>query len=273
LAVSETSALEAWPGSEPSGPAPEYQAGAAVTAQAFICSFNEADIIHWTVSHLIRQGVGVHVIDCQSTDGTAELARRAGASVGQFAAPPVSWHSLLHRVEELVKLSKADWIMHCDADELRYAPNWTTAQETLLQGFERLQAQGYNAVDFQVLTFPPIDNVYDGSVSPEMVFQCYEPDSFNQRIGQVKAWRNIGPVELAESGGHHVRFGGRRVAPRRWLSKHYPIRSQAHGERKVFQERQWLDQAQGRLDWHVQYQGIEPGHNFLKDPATLMRWE
>ena len=75
------------------------------------------------------------------------------------------------------------------------------------------------------------------------------------------------------SGGHQVQFRGRRICPVKFLSKHYPIRSQAHGERKVFEERKWLDQALGRQGLHVQYNGIVPGHSFLKYPKCLMEWK
>lgn len=240
-----------------------------MTALAIICSYNEADIVGWTVRHLIRQGLSVQVIDCQSTDRTAWLASAAGAEVCSTQAPPVSWHSLLCQVQRLAAESEADWCMHCDADELRYS---NQPGETLLEGFTRVEALCFNAVDFQTLTFHPVDDGFNGTQDPEVYFRHYSIDALNQRIGQVKAWRNVGRVDLATSGGHRVAFEGQRIYPHRFLSKHYPIRSQRHGERKVFQERQWLDREQGRRDWHVQYDGVKAGHNFLKDPATLKEW-
>ena len=245
-----------------------------MTAIAFICSFNEADIIGWTVRHLRRQGLAVHVIDCCSDDGTVVIAARAGATVETYQRPPVSYHALLERVEALAATSPCDWLVNYDADEIRYSSEWR-AGETLLEGFARVQAEGYNAVSFGVITFhPTLESAgFDGTQDPESYFRYYEPDDFNQRIGQVKAWRNLGPVILAPNAGHMVQFPGRKIYPVRFLSKHYPIRSQQHGERKVFQERNWLDPAQGRKDWHVQYHGIKPGDSFLKDPKTLKRWE
>jgi glycosyltransferase involved in cell wall biosynthesis len=251
---------------------------------AIICAFQEADIIGWTVRHLKRQGCDVVVIDCESTDGTDEVAADAGAVVMPYHAPPVSWHALLGVVEKAAAaIGKYDWCMLCDADELRYS---SLPGETLAQAFQRVQEESFNAVDFQVLTFHPTRGIdgcfgwiyeptdrFDGSQDPEQYFRYYSGDPLNQRIGQVKAWRNVGPVSLAASGGHQAQFPGRRVYPVKFRSKHYPIRSQAHGERKVFDERKWLDQAQGRKDWHVQYNGIVPGHSFLKDPRTLMEWK
>ena len=240
---------------------------------AIVCAYNEADIIGWTVRHLKRQGCGVLVIDCQSTDDTQAVARQAGAMIHVYQRPPVSWHALLGKVEEICAFQSTKaygWCMLCDADELRCDG---LHGFTLADGFECVQAGGFNAVDFHVFTFHPTDNGFDGSQDPEQYFRFYSGDPLNQRIGQVKAWRNVGPVSLAASGGHQVQFPGRRVYPVKFLSKHYPIRSQAHGERKVFEERKWLDQAQGRKDWHVQYNGIVPGHSFLKDPKYLMEWE
>ena len=242
-----------------------------LTALAIICAYNEADFLPWTVRHLVRQGCDVLVIDCQSTDGTLQLAEAAGAVGEMFrSAPPVSWHELLGEVERVAAMSHHDWIIHCDADEIRYSDH---PGETLVQGFQRIQDLGCNAIDHRVITFHPSDNGFDGTQDPETYFQYYSGDPLNQRNGQVKAWRNIGPVSLAHGAGHQVMFHGRRVYPHMWLSKHYPIRSQAHGERKVFQERQWLDQQQGRRDWHVQYRRITPGHSFLVDPKLLSEWK
>ena len=237
-------------------------------ALAFVASFNESDIIGWTVRHLRRQGLEVLVIDCQSTDGTERLAEEAGALIYPYDAPPVSWHALLGCVERLVG-PNYDWLTLCDADELRYS---YIEGETLLEAFARVDRQGYNAIDHRVVTFHPVDNGFDGTQDPEQHFRYFSSDLFNERIGQVKAWKNVGPVSIAASGGHQVAFRGRRIYPMKFISKHYPIRSQAHGERKVFQERKWLDQAQGRADWHVQYANIGPGYNFLRDRRSLSEW-
>ncbi len=240
-------------------------------ALAIVCAFNEAGIIGWTVRHLIREGVSVHVIDTGSTDDTVRVAKKAGAAIERYNVKDgrVSWRSLLTRVEELSAGTFHDWIMHCDADEIRRGPGIT-----LRDMFSRFDAEGYNAAEFEVYTFHPTDNGYDGTQDPEKYFRYYTRDHMNERIGQVKAWKNLGRVELAWSGGHRIKFNGKdpRVHPCKLISKHYPIRSQQQGERKVFSERRgrWSDP---EIDWHIQYQGIEPGHNFLKRPEECMEWK
>jgi hypothetical protein len=92
---------------------------------------------------------------------------------------------------------------------------------------------------------------------------------------QVRCWKKTGaPVDLASSGGHEAKFVGRRVFPLRFISRHYPIRSQAHGERKVFEERQHRylpsERAHG---WHVQYDSAKPGGSFIAEPSTLLRYD
>jgi glycosyltransferase involved in cell wall biosynthesis len=251
-------------------------------------TYNEEDIIGWTVAHLVQQGLQVVIIDTGSTDDTLANARVCGAGPAIVHMPAkdgrVRWREVLETVEALAaKAAKisADWSMLCDADEIRRSP---VPGERLIDSFARINETGYNAAEFQVLTFHPVDNGFDGSQNPEEYFRYYTRDLFNERIGQVKAWKNTPdrPAMIAWSGGHRLRFmlskdGNEcntdpRVHPQPLISKHYPIRSQAHGERKVFTERRgrWADPEK---DWHVQYNGIEPGHSFLKRPEDCKEWK
>jgi hypothetical protein len=87
----------------------------------------------------------------------------------------------------------------------------------------------------------------------------------------VKAWKNRAPVDLAGRAGHEARFPGRRVFPYKFELKHYPIRSQAHGERKIFRDRvpRW-DPRERRLAWHVQYDDVAPHQSFVRVAADLI---
>jgi len=233
-------------------------------ALAIIPAFNEADIIGWSVRHLVEQGLAVHVIDCESTDDTVRIARHAGGAVERYPVKDgrVSWRRILQHAEELANDSSRfhHWIMLQDADEIRRSP---LSGECLLSAFDRMHFDGYNVAEFIVRTYRPIDNGYDGSQDPENYFGQWEVDDFNCRIGQQKAWKNEGGVHFAWSGGHRLRADHElRPHPLKLISKHYPIRNQAHGERKVFKERRgrWSDPEK---DWHVQYADVQPGHDFL----------
>lgn len=66
------------------------------------------------------------------------------------------------------------------------------------------------------------------------------PAGFAPEFIQRKAWRrpaDAGTVSLVPSGGHDVLFAGRRIYPYKFLLKHYSIRSQRHGGKKVWRER------------------------------------
>ena len=90
--------------------------------QAFVCVYNEADILPWVSDHLIRQGIEPYVIDNWSTDGCGCYQSWLRQQERFPAAGPsdhYEWTAMLHRVEDLAAASTADWCMIYDADEIR----------------------------------------------------------------------------------------------------------------------------------------------------------
>ena len=75
--------------------------------------------------------------------------------------------------------------------------------------------------------------------------------------------------------GEGARFPNRRVFPVPFILRHYPIRGETHGRRKVLAERLPRYDAAERDDgWHVQYNGFAGGEaSFLWDPADLREWD
>ena len=241
---------------------------------AIMTTFNEGDIIESVVEHLIMQGIRVHLVDNWSIDDTIDRIRRFRdrglITVEEY--PPsgpsgtFDWEDLLRRVEEIAAASDSDWVIHHDADEIRRSP-WPGT--TLRNGLYRIEACGYNAVDHTVIEFWPVADVRVTNLEADLRhFQ------FGKRPGhflQIRAWKpQAGPINLVSSGGHEAEFRGRRVFPYKFLTKHYPIRSQGHGERKVFRERmdRWNPDERDR-GWHVQYDHFKPGDSFLKSRKEL----
>ncbi len=80
---------------------------------------------------------------------------------------------------------------------------------------------------------------------------------------------------MASSGGHEVLFSGRRVYPFKFLLRHYPIRSQEHGRRKILVERI------GRLNsfdreirgWHKHLEPLAGRGSFVWDPGELLYFD
>ena len=244
--------------------------------EAYVCAHNEADILPWVLTHLREQGVRAHVLDNWSTDDTHAVAEKLAYSVERWPLAPTGtydWTDLLQRVEYRAQHSDAAWCLHHDADEIRRSD---IPGETLNEAFERIDRDGWTAMNFRVVNFLPIDNGWDGKVSPEDYFKHYEARSSYDRQYHVKAWKNLKvPIDISSRGGHEVWFDGLNIAHERFVIKHYPIRSQSHGEKKVFRERQarWNQYERFSKGWHCQYDGLGQGHNFLADPKTLEVWK
>lgn len=249
---------------------------------AIMAAYNEEDIIGLSIQHLIEQGVSVYLIDHSSTDGTAAEAQRfAGKGLigierfpdesglpAEDAQSFVLGH-ILQRKQKLAQKLDGDWFIHQDADEFRESP-WPHLD--LCQAIRAVDAAGYNAIDFAGFNFPPTDDSYRKGADLRTTFWHCEPGRGFDRL-RITAWKRSS-VDLVASGGHDAIVPDRRVFPIRFLLRHYPIRNQAQGERKILQERQprW-DPTERARGWHVQYDGVEAGHRFIRDPATLTAYD
>ena len=246
------------------------------TVVALLAAYNEEDVVGQVVADLVGQGIGVWFVDDGSTDGTvARVEPWVGRGVLQIERRPPrdegSWAALLRRKEELAAELAADWFLHHDADELRESP-WEGL--TLRQAIGRADRLGFNAVDFAVLDFLPTHDGWREGDDLRAAFTHWRPGAAYDKL-QVKAWKRTGePVELVSSGGHEARFAGRRVCPLRFPLRHYPIRGQAHGERKVLRDRQPRLAGEAReRGWHAQYAGVDAATRFVRDPAELRAYD
>jgi hypothetical protein len=264
----------------------QFKPPAAFRVLAFMCTYNEEDIIQTVLKHVTSQGVEVHLVDNWSTDRTVERAQEfLGRGLTRITKYPVEgpsptydWHALLTHVEELSAACDADWCIHYDADEIRESP-WPGVG--LRDALFRVDGEGFNAVDHTCLVFHPTE----GGAEDAADIDSYRHFEFGKRGGhfvQIKAWkRQPDRIRLAESGGHQVEFSGRKVYPYKFLLRHYPVRSQEQGIRKILGERKprWNPVERGSRGWHTHYDHVEASHNFLMkatdllefDPATFYR--
>ena len=247
---------------------------------AIVPAFNEADIIGSTIEYLIGNGVEVHVLDNWSTDETAEIARSyldagvvavesfpAGGATGTFDLT-----AILTRTSEIAAGRPQTWWLQHDADERRESP-WGPAV-SLRDALWWVQELGYNAIDHTQIDFHPIDDTFAPGDDPLVHFRWFEPPIVARDLGHTQGWRQ-GPdvVDLASTGGHEVRFEGRKVFPLNFLLRHYGIRSQAHGERKILRERhgRWNPEER-RKGWHFGYDHIRRGHDFIRSASELIEF-
>jgi glycosyltransferase involved in cell wall biosynthesis len=245
---------------------------------AILATYNEADIIEHVVRDLIEQGVDVHVLDDGSTDDTVAIVEaflgRGVVGIEPLAPPRDSegfaWERILRRKEEIARTIDADWCIHHDADEFRESP-WVNI--SLRDAIERVDELGFNAIDFASLDFWPADDRFRPGEDVRDALPLYADAADYDRV-QIRAWKKTRELDLASSAGHEARFPGRSVFPIRFVLRHYPIRGQAHGERKVFRERRGrFPQAERERGWHVQYDALSPGDSFVRGESSLKRYD
>jgi glycosyltransferase involved in cell wall biosynthesis len=237
---------------------------------AVLATYNEERFIAGCLEHLLRQGVEVYLCDNESTDQTVAIAERylGHGLIGIETLPRAgmySWRPILERKERLAATLEADWFMHVDADEIHLSPR---SDLTLVQAFAAVEAQGYNAVNFLEFTFIPTQEAPDHDhPNFQKTMRWYYPflPTFPHRLNAWK--RQPGPVELAWSGGHRVRFPGLRLYLESFRMRHYLFLSLPHAIRK-FVDRTY-DPAEVEGGWHGWRAKLRPEMIRLPTQAAL----
>ena len=144
------------------------------------------------------------------------------------------WERQVQHTEGYATRIDADWVMHHDADEIRYAP-WRGV--TLAEAFAHVDAVGYNAIDF-TLNFSLPERIPDPPQPFEGSMTWFEFGRRQEHFVQIKVWKNTGGlVVLGPSGRHDAVFEGRPIFPLKFLMEHHPLRARAQATRKIFDER------------------------------------
>ncbi|HEY1834192.1 MAG TPA: glycosyltransferase family 2 protein [Solirubrobacteraceae bacterium] len=230
---------------------------------AMLQVYNERRFIAGCIEHLHEQGVGVYVIDNESSDDTLQIAERyEGRGVvgietlprdGTFALNPQC-----ERQEQLARTLDADWLMHHDADEIRVSP---TRGQTLAEAIAEVDEAGFNAVNFFEFTFLPVRESPDHDHPDfQRTMHWYYPflPWFPARLNAWK--RQDGPIDLTTMGGHQVKFEGLAMAPESLYMRHYLYLSAEHAREKFLQRRYSAKEVdEGFHGWRakVQEQHIE----------------
>ncbi|MCA9916080.1 MAG: hypothetical protein KC496_22145, partial [Anaerolineae bacterium] len=68
---------------------------------------------------------------------------------------------------------------------------------------------------------------------------------------------------LAEKGGHHIEFTGRRVFPYKFLMRHYPFRSKEQTLRKMRDRQQQASRTERAHGWHSIYDQYDTSDDAL----------
>jgi hypothetical protein len=256
------------------------RAPAGFKVTAILSAYNEGDIVEHAILRLVAEGVDVRLVDNWSTDDTVARAQALGLGdrlvIERF--PPdgpsdtYDWERLLRNSERIAAEIGEGWVVHQDVDEIRSAP-WRGV--SMRDALHHVQQRGFNAVDYTALVFHPTDESFRHGDDMGRKLRHFEFGGRGGHFAQIKAWdAGAGPAELAPSGGHAVSFPGRRVFPYKFLLLHYPIRSQEHGERKVFSDRQarW-NPDERQKGWHSHYDRFGGGHRFIREEDELLAYD
>lgn len=251
-----------------------------IQAVALMTVFNEQDIIETSIRHLLDDGVSVHVIDNHSTDETPEILATLeqefrGRLVTQLSQTPQDKFCLQDILKEKEQIAfdlyKGYWIVNVDTDEFRQSP-WEGL--SLSEAIQRVNTDGYNCINSILVNFRPTDNDYVPGTDFVAHFRHCE-FHHNLKFGHEKIWKqgNV-KVDCHHSGGHRIHFPDRRFYPLPFLIRHYPIRSQEHGVRKVVRERlSRYSETEKRMGWHGHYAKVNDEYNFVYDNDTLLDWD
>jgi hypothetical protein len=231
---------------------------------ALVPCYNEADILRPMLRHWTMRGMRVFVLDNWSTDGSFEIAQgEAGVTVERWPQHPIAtfeWGAMLDQFERRSGTIETDWFAIAGADQYLDCP-WRNYDE-VVDEVSDIDAAGFNAIQFDMVNYLPHDDQF---VSGDPVDYFTQRDPVQNGFLCCMWKKSAAPSpHLARAAAHDVDFDGRKISPLVFTLRHYPIRSQAHGTRKVFKERKarWSPSERAK-GWHVQYDDIEPGHRFV----------
>lgn len=240
---------------------------------AILAVRNEELFMKRCLTHLFQQGIESYIIDNESTDNTVSIAEDyLHRGVIGIETYPYSgfyeWASLLSIKEKIANTLDADWFIHHDADEIRYAPSDFT---TLYDGIMHADSNGYTAVNFDEFVFLPTSchESYEGKdyVKEMIYYYFFEP----KKLSRVNAWKNMGQkIDLVSSGGHVVNFLNRKIYPRNFIMRHYLALSHAHACKKYGNKLQYKS-SELKRGWHLWRSQFNTNRVTFPNPKTLQR--
>lgn len=220
---------------------------------ALLAVRNEELYLDRCIKHYERNGIDVYIIDNNSTDLSRKIAEsHLGKTVKEiFDIPYDGFFDLTKQLEFKEKIAleiKADWFLHCDADEIREAPN---SSETLNEAIQRVDSEGFNAINFDEFVFLPLsgEKSHEGSDYVETMKYYYFLSK--NKPNRINAWKNNHiKIDLTTSGGHALNFPEKKLYPVNFLMRHYIALSREHMIKKYKNERIYSQTEIEQRGWH-----------------------
>ena len=232
---------------------------------------NEKAYLINALRHLVANDILFALLDNGSDDGARAIctdAEFASHLLGLDELPYYGTFDLHQQLEAkmaLISRLDADWVIHLDADEIMHS---CRPGESLRQAIQRIDGEGYNAIEFHEFVFLPIEDPYVlNAAGPQPSRSYYFFMPYYPRL--MRAWKKTPDISMVSHGGHILSGRGIKLCPEPLALRHYIVRDQAHAYAK-YTERRFAasDIARG---WH--HNRIEqPVSQFLFPPADRLCW-
>lgn len=240
---------------------------------AILAIRNEELYIKYCLNNLISQGFEVYIIDNDSDDNGVKIAKKylnkGVVTIDKLNTGGVfDLAKMMEYKADIANNYVSDWFMHTDADEIRLPhPPFKTIKEALVT----VESLGYNAVNFHLFNFMPVDDksYINRDYEKEMLYYYFHS---SEPFSQIKLWKNIGSkASFGVSGGHRVNFDGIKVYPNSFIIKHYMFLSKEHAIEKYSKQRKYLEENVKKYGWHGSMRTNFDRSKFSLPPRTKLK--
>jgi hypothetical protein len=194
---------------------------------------DEADILARNVDWYADKGFVTVLVDNGSADGSFEIARKALrdgriAALDRMETAAFEWDVLWSRALELARAQHPDWLLVTGTDEF-----FETADGADLHAALAADADaGYNLVKFHNMEFWMTER--DDREDPDPLrrlrhYSCYDVEMY-------RAYPAMDGLDILKHSVHRPAFPPGtldRPSPRRYVSRHYKLRSLEQAQRKI----------------------------------------
>jgi Glycosyl transferase family 2 len=238
-------------------------------AVALNCVRNEEPHIAHCLDNWRASGCDVVLIDNDSEDRTLDIGR-GYLGRGLLSIERQPWTGCFQLVEQLrikrrlIRYLDHDWVIHSDADEW-LCPPWPGA--TLLDGIRRVDAEGFNCINFVELVFAPWpeqDFTFSDYTRRMKTYYFFAPAHPHRML----AWRRDLEADNVEGAGHVLTGSGIQLYPTDFVMRHYIALSLEHAISKFVPRR--YDPAELARGWFYNRLNIAPERLALK-PSPYLR--
>ena len=243
--------------------------GPAITITALVAVHDDHAYLPNCLHHLIRNGIQYAVVDNSLGDSVAlilddsRIKQNLRAVVRLAHTGRFVLKEQLATKQELAESIESDWFLHVDVDEVMHS---CRPGETLAQAIARLDAHGFNVINFDEFVFLPVEVDYDPEICVYQAMRHYyffEP--FSPRL--MRAWKRMPSLSNVPSGGHVLVGDKLKLAEESLALRHYIFRDQRHAYQKYLRRR--YSDEELAMGWHLNHVGFAEGNFTFPDISLL----